>query len=149
MAGFSNQIELRTLEAIFKSTTFTLPTVLHVSLHSADPGDDGTNEISGNAYARAQNDPDPNNSTNTKWTAVNQASAASKIENASVITFPTASGGNWNSGSAIPNFGLWDHATNTAAANFMLGGSISGGGVVVNDTQTLSFDANQLDITLD
>jgi len=150
MAGFSNQVELDVLEAIFKSEVFPVPTVLWVSLHSADPGDTGTSELASSlAYARAQNNPDPDDETDVKWTAVSQVSAASKIENAAVITFPTASGGNWNSGTAIPYFGLWKHETSGVAANFMLGGAISGGGVVVNDTQTLSFDANQLDITLD
>ena len=151
MAGFSNVIEQRVIEAIFKGTTFALPAQLHVSLHSADPGDTGASELvagSSPGYTRAQRNPDPNNATNTSWNAINQAGAASAMTNFAPVTFPQATG-NWNGGSLITFIGIWDAAS---AGNFICGGAISGGGVVVNNTQVLTFDGGspgQLSVTLD
>lgn len=145
MAGFSQYTELNTLQAIFKSTAFPIPTGIRISLHSADPGDTGANELAATgAYARASRDPDPNAATNTSWSAVNQAAAASLISNAAAVSFPTATA-NWNSSNPIGFWGAWDTA---GTPNHLLSGTITGGVVVLN-TNTLTFDPTNLQFTID
>lgn len=144
MAGFSQYTELNTFQAIFKSTTFPIPTGIRISLHSADPGDTGASEISGGAYARASRDPDANAGATTSWSSINQAAAASLISNAAAVTFPTATA-NWFGGAAIGFWGAWDIA---GTPNFLLSGTISGGVIVLN-TNTLTFDPAALQFTID
>lgn len=145
MAGFSQYTELNVLQAIFKGTAYPLPAGIRISLHSADPGDTGASELAGTgSYARATRDPDANASTHTSWSAINQASAASLIENAGAVNFPTATA-NWNSSAAIGFWGAWDTA---GTPNHLLSGTISGGVVVLN-TNTLTFDPGNLEFTVD
>ena len=145
MAGFSNYTELNVFQAIFKSTTFPIPTGIRIALFSSDPGDSGSaGELSGSGYARAARDPDPNLSTHTSWSSINQASAASLISNATAVSFPTATA-NWNGGSAIGFWGAFDTA---GTPNFLLSGTISGGVIVLN-TNTLTFDPSNLQFTVD
>lgn len=40
------------LDKILKNTDFTPASSLYLSLHTADPGQDGSNEVSGGSYAR-------------------------------------------------------------------------------------------------
>jgi hypothetical protein len=39
---------------MLRGTAFTPPTAVYVSLHTADPGETGANEVSGGGYARQQ-----------------------------------------------------------------------------------------------
>lgn len=48
----SNYLENALINATLRATTFTSPTTVYVSLHSADPTDAGGSEISGGSYAR-------------------------------------------------------------------------------------------------
>ena len=59
-----------------------LTTTAYVSLHTADPGDTGANEISGSAYARV--------GPVTFGNAGNNPTVAS---NSAIVTFPAATGG--------------------------------------------------------
>jgi hypothetical protein len=52
MAEMSNYLENALINGTLRATTYTAPTTVYVSLHSADPGDGGGNEISGGSYAR-------------------------------------------------------------------------------------------------
>jgi len=54
MSSFTDALETDVLTHFFTSATApTRPTAWHLSLHTSDPGEDGTGgEISGNAYAR-------------------------------------------------------------------------------------------------
>ena len=84
----------------------------YVSLHTADPGDTGTNELSStNGYARKSY------TTSGGW---NAASGGSTSNNGS-ITFAAASGGDWSTGT---HFGVWNNSAGTSA-NFMLGGALT------------------------
>lgn len=40
------------IDKIFNATDFTHPTTLYASLHTADPGGTGANEVTGGSYAR-------------------------------------------------------------------------------------------------
>jgi hypothetical protein len=147
VAGLSNVVEQYVLKWMFKRTAFpAAPTTLWFSLHSADPADTGGSELTGNNYGRGQLDPDPDASTNAAYTAITTSGTNSRIQNVGVINFPQAQTGNWNGGSAILYWGLWDASSN---GTFLIGGSISPSGVVVLQGNTLSIAANQLTIDID
>ena len=149
MAGLSQFVETKVLEWMFKQTAFgTAPSTLFVALHSADPGDTGASELSATgSYARAQLNPDTNNSTNTNWNAVDEPGTAKRISNKLDITFPTATA-NWNSGSAIGFWAIWDAST---SGNCLCSGTITGG-LTVNNGNTAKFTGGtpgQLTFTID
>jgi hypothetical protein len=53
MAEISNYLENAIINATLRATTFTSPSTVYVSLHTADPTDAGTGtEVSGGSYAR-------------------------------------------------------------------------------------------------
>jgi hypothetical protein len=52
--SISDYYENKILDHMLRGTAFTPPTAVYVSLHSADPGETGANEISGGGYARKQ-----------------------------------------------------------------------------------------------
>ena len=144
MPGLSENYEKYLLWWMFKQTAFVaVPTELHVSLHSANPTDSRTtaagNELTGNGYARAQLDPDPNSGTNTNWNSIaGGVGTEQQISNKLDIEFPPASA-DWNSGSAIQYFGLWAVASGGTDDDYLGNGTITGGGVVVLSGNTLKF----------
>ena len=89
----SNYLENALINATLRATTFTSPTTVYVSLHSADPTDAGGNEISGNSYARkAVTFGSPSNGTST---------------NSADVTFDQATG-SWGT---ITHIGIQDALT--------------------------------------
>jgi len=52
--SISDYYENKILDHMLRGTAFSPPTAVYVSLHSADPGETGANEISGGGYARKQ-----------------------------------------------------------------------------------------------
>ena len=53
MAEMSNYLENALINATLRGTNFTAPAAVYVSLHTADPTDDGSGaEVSGGSYAR-------------------------------------------------------------------------------------------------
>jgi hypothetical protein len=152
--GFSDSFEQRLLNWIFKQTALTLPTSLYYSLHGSDPGDTCTGElVSGTSpsYARSNTaPPDANSGATVNYHAFDTVSSATRASNKLAITFPTATG-NWNSSAAINWWCLWDQVS---AGNCLLCGTISGGGVIVLNGNTLSFAGSgsspgQLTFTVD
>lgn len=134
-SGFGNTFRKSINDLIFKNTAFTSNPagVIYVSAHTGDPGPDGqtANEVSGGSYAR-------------KVTAASDWSTGSAadphvISNGNAITFVTATA-NWGT---VTHFGLWNHATNTAAANFV-GSKALTASQVVNNGNTLSFAVGAL-----
>ena len=105
-----------------------LTTTCYVSLHTADPGDSGTSEVSGSAYAR------------TGPVAFGNAGANPTVaSNSAIVTFPAATG-SWGT---VSYFGVW-----TAAS----GGTFQGSGALVTpkavgNGDTARFLANALTIT--
>lgn len=134
-SGFGNTFRKAINDLIFKNTTFTANPggVIYVSAHTGDPGADGqtANEVTGGSYARKV-------TAAADWNAGTTADP-SVVSNANAITFVTATA-NWGT---VTHFGLWNHATNTAAANFV-GSKALTASQVVNNGNTLSFPAGQL-----
>lgn len=53
MTDFSNYAENAVLDHVLSNTAMTQPTSLQLSLHTGDPGEDGTlNEVTGGSYAK-------------------------------------------------------------------------------------------------
>ena len=120
MAGLSSKGEI----AVLASLTGTL----YVSLHTADPGDTGTSEVSGGAYARQG----PTGFTNS---GANPTVAA----NTAIVTFPTATGA-WGT---ITHFGVWDAVT---VGNFRGGNPVTTSKPVANG-DIARFPASSLTLT--
>ena len=106
-----------------------LTTTAYVSLHTADPGDTGVNEVSGNAYARIG-----------PVTFANAGSNPTVASNSAIVTFPAATG-SW---STVSHFGIWSAAT---AGTFRGSGALTTSKPVGNG-DTARFIAGALTITV-
>lgn len=127
----SDYLELELLDHVFGAAAYSAPANVYFSLHSADPGEDGSNELSGNNYARVQK-------TNNKTTFT--VAAAGQVDNDVEIAFPAASG-DW---SEATHFGVWDGA---GADNFLVGGALDDP-KTVQDGDTASFAAGDMSVTM-
>lgn len=134
MAKMSNYLEVELRKHLFRTGSFTKPTVLAISLHTADPTDAGTGaEVSGGSYARVELNP-----LDANWTA---ASATDGVtDNAAAIEFPAPTA-DWGS---ITHFGIWDAAT---AGNLLVHGQLTTSKTVNNNDPAPSFAIGALDIT--
>jgi hypothetical protein len=134
MANMSDYLEVELRKHIFRTGSFTKPSALYVSLHTASPTDDATGtEVSGGSYARVQRDP-----ADANWTG---ASATNGLtENAAAITFPTPSA-NWG---VVTHFGIWDAST---TGNMICWGPITPNKTINNGDTAPSFATGDLDIT--
>ncbi|MDP6423261.1 MAG: hypothetical protein QGG14_00845 [Planctomycetota bacterium] len=92
--------------------------VWFVSLHTADPGDDGqtANEATGTGYARVA-------TTAATWGVATDATP-SIMSSILAVTFPTA-GGNWSAGTPFSHFGLWNTLAGTPEADYVGRGELS------------------------
>jgi len=140
--SFSNFTAQAMLNSLFgKTSAFgalaTRPTVF-VGLSSTAPTETGTNvtEPSGGGYARVS-------TAVGSWNAATSADP-SLIDNATAITFPVATA-NWLAGVNLTHFVLYDALT---AGNFLGSGALTTPKPVLN-TDTASFGAGALDVTLD
>lgn len=145
MPGLSQSWEKKLLDCIFKRTAFfNFPTTLYYSLHTADPTDSETtalsNEVSGNNYARANLNPDTNNTTHANYNSVDEPATAQRITNKLEIAFPQATGGAWASGANLTHWGLWTVVSSGTADQYIASGTLTAA-VVVLAGQTLKFQA--------
>lgn len=127
----SNYLEDEILDHILGGGDFTRPATVYVSLHSADPGETGASELSGNGYARVAVTNDA-----TNWPA---ASGGVK-SNGAAITFPAATGSDW---AAATHFGIWDAPS--SGNPLYLGALTASKTVQVGDTA--SFGIGEIDVT--
>lgn len=134
MSQMSDYLEVQLRAHIFRTASFTKPSALYVSLHTADPTDAGTGtEVSGGSYARVQRDP-----LDANWTA---ASATNGLtDNAAPITFPSPTA-NWGS---VTHFGIWDAST---SGNLICFGALTTPKTINNGDAAPSFATGDLDIT--
>jgi hypothetical protein len=94
MAEISNYLEDALINGTLRATTFTAPTTVYISLHTADPTDDGSGtEVSGGSYARQS----------ATFAAPSNGASATDAD----VTFPQATG-NWGT---IGWIGIWDAST--------------------------------------
>jgi hypothetical protein len=135
MANASDYLEVELRKHIFRTGSFTKPTVLGVALFTVTPSDSGGGtEVSGGSYARVDVPP-----LDANWTA---ASATDGLtDNAAAITFPTPSA-NWGT---IVAFGIFDATT---GGNLLVWGPITPNKTVNNGDPAPSFAIGALDITI-
>lgn len=111
MSQMSDYLEVQLRAHIFRTASFTKPSALHVSLHTANPADDASgSEVSGGSYFRVQRNP-----LDANWSAASAIDGVTK--NVAAITFPAPTG-NWG---VCTHFGIWDAAT---AGNLLAFGAL-------------------------
>jgi hypothetical protein len=133
MSAMSDYLEGEIIKHIFRTGSFTKPTVLAVGLFTAAPNDaGGGTEVSGNNYSRVQVNP-----LDANWAA--PAAGNGVTSNVSTITFPTPSAG-WGN---VTHFGLFDAAS---TGNLLFHGALTVP-KTINSGDTVSFAAGQLQFT--
>lgn len=143
--SLSNYLENELIDHLFRARSFTAPAAIWISLHTADPGETGANEMpSTNGYARVQYNPSGTNwkGTGGETTAVDSAGTGGQTKNAVAINFAQVNTGDW---SQATHFGLWSLQT---GGNFFIGGALGTPiTFVVGDVPTIPIDG--LVVTLD
>lgn len=140
----TNAFETDLLELIFNATTITNiadnagtspATNLYVSLHTADPGEAGsqsTSEATYTSYARVA----------VARTAGGWTVSSNNVSNTSVITFPTCTGGS----STVTHFGIG--LASSGAGTLLFKGALTAS-LAISNGITVSFQAGNLDINID
>src|SRR5688500_10393101 len=135
MANASDYLEVELRKHLFRTGSFTKPTVLAVALFTVTPSDSGGGtEVSGGSYARVDRPP-----LDANWTAASATDGAT--DNAAIITFPTPTA-NWGT---VVAFGIFDATT---AGNLLVWGPISPSKTINNGDPAPSFAAGALDVTI-
>jgi hypothetical protein len=116
--------ENQVLNKIFQGTDFTDPTAWYVSLHTANPGDSGTSEVTGGSYARQS--------------CTFSTSSASATENSGAINFTNMPA------TTVTHFAVWD---NVSAGTIWAYGTLTAS-KTTEAGDTLSFAAGAIDFTL-
>lgn len=138
MAALSTAQANAILDAILREVAYTPPDGLFLSLHTADPGVTGANELpNAEAYARVQIRP------TGAGAGTMTAAAARASSNSTDLVFPEAGGDGWPQAT---HWGLWDAAA-VGTGNFVIGGALTtprtaGVGVAIR------IPAGDLDVTV-
>ena len=134
MSSFGNYLENELLDHVFGNAAYSAPATLYLALSTADPTDDGSGiaEPSGGSYARLGV---TNNATNFP------AAVSGAKSNGVDFTFATATA-SWG---VITHMAIYDAIT----GGNMLAHAVLTASKNVDNGDTLSFEAGELDITLD
>lgn len=127
--SFSNYLETEILDHVFAGNAYTAPSTLYLSLHTANPDEDGSGtevSTSGTAYARQ---------TVTFTVSGNTATTDAVVE------FPTATA----SFGTVSHVAVWDAST----SGNMLGYAALTTAKAIDTGDVLRVPAGDLDITLD
>lgn len=100
--SISDYLENELLDAVFNAAAFGLAADPYVSLHTADPGENGANEVAGGGYARQQ--------------AAFAAAAVGATTNEDDIDFSNMPA------KTMTHVGIWDAL---AGGNFLWGGALA------------------------
>jgi len=126
MSSFSDYLEDKVLDHVFRNTALTSPSAVYLALYTVAPTDaGGGTEVSGSGYARQE--------------ITFGASSGGAMANTAAVEF-TASGGNFGSVVAV---GVFDAST---AGNLLAWDEITS--ATVNDGDTLRFAIGDIDLTL-
>ncbi len=134
MASMCDYLEVEIRKHIFRTGSFTKPTVLAVALYTAAPGEaGGGTEVTGGSYARAQLNP-----LDANWSGV--SSTDGLTDNVNDLSFP----------SLTANWGLVTHNAildNTSGGNFLFHGALTQSKTINNGDPAPKYSAGDLDIT--
>jgi hypothetical protein len=122
-SGISTYLANALLDHVLRNTTYSRPATVYMSLHTADPGLTGTNEVNGGSYGRSA-------------TAFD-AAASRATQNTDQETFsgmPSCT---------VSHIGVWD---TSSTGNFLCGGAMSGSKTYNAGDQAI-INAGDLDIT--
>jgi len=135
MSAASDYLEVEIRKHIYRTGSFTKPTVLAHALYTAAPGEaGGGTEVAGGSYARVDRPP-----LDANWTA---ASATDGLtDNAADITFPAPTA-DWGQ---ITHFAQLDALT---AGNFLIYGALTTPKTVNASDPAPKFVAGALDVTV-
>jgi hypothetical protein len=142
MSQMTNYLENRLVDHLFRAQTLTAPANLHVSLHTADPGETGASELTtAGAYARAAVTSSLANWAGTQGAGTTVASSGTGgvTSNNGVISFPTPTA-NWGT---VSHFAIWDAAS---GGNPLLYGALASS-KTINSGDAVSFAAGTLTVT--
>ena len=129
--GLSNYLETKLIDHLLRGVPYTPPSTVYISVHTADPGETGASEVSGNGYSRYAY-----TCNQTSWSNVSGVA-----KNSNLITLPVATG-DWG---AVTHFGIWDAST---GGNLLFSGALTVT-KVVNQADTVSFPVDFLNIVFD
>ncbi len=134
MSQMTDYLEGQIRAHIFRTASFTKPTVLAVALYTAAPGEaGGGTEVSGGAYARVQRDP-----LDANWAAASLTDGLT--DNAAALTFPAPTA-NWG---VITHCAILDATT---AGNMLLYGALTAAKTVNSGDPAPNFPIGALDVT--
>ena len=122
MTDLSDYLENALLNHVFRNTGLTSPTTVYVSAHTADPGEDGSNEVSGGSYARLA--------------GAFGAPSGGQIALSSALNFTSMPA------ATITHVGVWDASS---AGNFLMKAALSASKVVGSGD---TFSLTSLTLTL-
>lgn len=139
MSAMSDYLEGELRKHLFRTGSFTKPTVLAIALCTAATTDAQTGATitevaNSNGYARQTLNP-----LDANWTAA--SSTDGLTDNATAIVFPTASG-SWGT---ITHFAILDSATH-GAGNVLVHGALNAS-VVIGSGNAFAFPTGALDVT--
>lgn len=146
MSQASNYLENKLTDHIFRNTTFTAPTGLYISLHTADPTDAANGaevSTSATAYARTLVTPNTTNWAGTQSAGSTTASTGvgGVSSNNGTITFPAPTG-SWG---VVTHFGVWDAST---SGNLLVFGALGASKTINGGDAAPSFAAAALTVTI-
>lgn len=134
MSAMSDYLEGQLRAHVFRTASFTKPTVLAVGLFTAAPSDSGGGtEVTGGSYARVSANP-----LDANWTAASSVDGVTT--NAAAITFPAPTA-NWGT---VTHFGIFDATT---TGNLLFHGALSASRVISNGDAAPQFAAGALSVT--
>lgn len=146
MSAFSDYLENKMIDFLFRGQTFTPPTTLYIALFTTADNDAGSTrvEVSGGSYARAAVTSSLVNWAGTQGAGTTVASTGNTgtTSNNSSITFPAPTA-NWGS---VVGMGIFDAATN---GNELWYGTLATPKTVNNLDAAPSFSAAALSIQID
>lgn len=140
--AMTDYLENKLADHLFRTTTFTQPTVLAVGLFTAAPGETGGGtEVTGGSYARVSNNPANANWNGTHGTTTGASSGTGGVvSNAGTLTFPAPTA-NWG---VVTHHALFDAAS---AGNMLIYGALTVSKTVNNGDPAPSFAATALAYT--
>lgn len=135
MSAMSDYLEGQIRAHIFRTASFTKPTVLGIALFTAAPSDSGGGtEVTGGSYARVDRPP-----LDANWNAA--SSTDGLTDNAADIVFPAPTA-NWG---LVTHFAIFDAIS---GGNLLFWGALTASKTINNGDPAPKFVAGALDVTL-
>lgn len=138
MSNASNYTETNIINALLRGVAFPLPAAVYVSLHTADPGEAGGNEVSAAAWpAYVRKNAADAGTIDTGWAAPTDGTT----KNAKQILYPSMNGAG---AVTVTHWALYDASTGgnlLAYAPLTTARTLNPGDVFVFDVNTLTVQA--------